>query len=179
MKEMSTLTFPNKAEPYEIVDAAARSDIADLKSNRETKSDAQAKLLEAKSYTDTAVDTAKNDLLNGAGAAYDTLKELGDLISENVDAIDALETVAANKQNKLSGSEGQFVGFDNTGNAVPQNSPIPSSTASDNGKVLTVANGVPVWSEGAPICIFDIDDDGVLFSTNSLPILPSAEEGEF
>lgn len=39
----------------------------------------------------------KNDLLNGAGAAYDTLKELGALIDENTDAIDALETVAANK----------------------------------------------------------------------------------
>lgn len=41
----------------------------------------------------------KNDLLNGAGSAYDTLKELGDLIDVNVDAIDALETVAASKAN--------------------------------------------------------------------------------
>lgn len=38
MKEMSTLTFPNKAEPYEIVDAAARSDIANLKANYQIKS---------------------------------------------------------------------------------------------------------------------------------------------
>ena len=55
----------------------------------------------AKSYADSAASTAankvKDDLLNGAGTAYDTLKELGDLIDDNVDAIDALEAVAAGK----------------------------------------------------------------------------------
>lgn len=39
----------------------------------------------------------KNDLLNGAGSAYDTLKELGDLIDDNKDAIDVLEAVASGK----------------------------------------------------------------------------------
>lgn len=105
----------------------------------ESKSDASAKLTEAKTYTDTvastksdsthnhdsaydakgaaaealnsaknyadsaassAANTVKNDLLNGAGGAYDTLKELGDLINENTDAIDALETVASGKADK-------------------------------------------------------------------------------
>lgn len=42
-----------------------------------------------------AKQAVKNDLLDGAGAAYDTLKELGALIDTNRDAIDALETVAA------------------------------------------------------------------------------------
>lgn len=42
----------------------------------------------------------KNELLNGAGAAYDTLKELGDLISDNQGAIEALENLAANKADK-------------------------------------------------------------------------------
>jgi hypothetical protein len=42
----------------------------------------------------------KNDLLNGAGEAYDTLKELGELIDENVDAIAALEIVATGKADK-------------------------------------------------------------------------------
>mgnify|MGYP006974378030 CR=1 FL=1 len=36
-------------------------------------------------------------MLNGAGGAYDTLKELGELIDENHDAIEALEIVAASK----------------------------------------------------------------------------------
>lgn len=66
----------------------------------ETKTDASAKLDEAKEYADNAVAAVKNDLLNGAGEAYDTLKELGDLISENVDAIQALETVATGKADK-------------------------------------------------------------------------------
>jgi hypothetical protein len=42
----------------------------------------------------------KNELLNGAGAAYDTLKELGDLISINNNAINALNSVAAGKADK-------------------------------------------------------------------------------
>lgn len=56
-------------------------------------SKADAALASAKEYADGI----KDDLLNGAGTAYDTLKELGDLIDTNVDAIDALETVAAGK----------------------------------------------------------------------------------
>lgn len=63
----------------------------------ETKSDASSKLSEAKAYADSVSAQVKNDLLNGAGEAYDTLKELGDLIVDNGDAIEALETVAAGK----------------------------------------------------------------------------------
>lgn len=50
-----------------------------------------------KEYVDEAISATKDDLLNGAGEAYDTLKELADLIDENHDAIDVLETVAAGK----------------------------------------------------------------------------------
>jgi hypothetical protein len=53
--------------------------------------------ISAKTYADNAAATVKNDLLNGAGEAYDTLKELGDLITDNVDAIDALREVASGK----------------------------------------------------------------------------------
>lgn len=60
------------------------------------KAKADAALASAKTYADGI----KNDLLNGAGSAYDTLKELGDLIDTNVDAIEALETVAAGKADK-------------------------------------------------------------------------------
>jgi len=48
-----------------------------------------------------SAEQVKNDLLNGAGPAYDTLKELGSLIAENVDAIEALETIATNKADKV------------------------------------------------------------------------------
>ena len=70
----------------------------------ETKTDATAKLTEAKNYADSAAssaaNTVKNDLLNGAGEQYDTLKELSDLINENTDALDALETIATGKADK-------------------------------------------------------------------------------
>ena len=70
----------------------------------ETKADATAKLEEVKGYADTAASNAatavKNDLLNGAGEAYDTLKELGDLIDDNKDALGALEQVATGKADK-------------------------------------------------------------------------------
>ena len=42
-----------------------------------------------------AKQAVKNDLLDGAGAAYDTLKELSDLIETNKTAIEALKTIAA------------------------------------------------------------------------------------
>ena len=42
-----------------------------------------------------AKQAVKDDLLGGAGAAYDTLKELADLITTNQDAIKALQDLAA------------------------------------------------------------------------------------
>ena len=71
-----------------------------ITSTYETKEDAAAKLTEAKTYADTAATTVKNDLLNGAGAAYDTLKELADEIIGNDQAIEVLTSTAANKAEK-------------------------------------------------------------------------------
>jgi chromosome segregation ATPase len=42
-----------------------------------------------------AKQAVKDDLLGGAGTAYDTLKELADLISTNASSIEALEALAA------------------------------------------------------------------------------------
>ena len=47
-----------------------------------------------------ATEAVKEELLNGAGAAYDTLRELGDLIDTNTTALDALEQVALSKADK-------------------------------------------------------------------------------
>jgi len=58
-------------------------------------------LASAKTYADSVGAAVKNDLLNNAGTAYDTLKELGDLIDDNTDAIEALEAVAAGKANSV------------------------------------------------------------------------------
>lgn len=48
------------------------------------------KLEEYKQQSKEYADGIKNDLLNGAGEAYDTLKELGDALEENKDIIDTL-----------------------------------------------------------------------------------------
>ena len=66
----------------------------------DTKGAAADALDDAKTYADNAAAAVKNDLLNGAGGAYDTLKELGDLIDDNKDAIDALEDIAVGKADK-------------------------------------------------------------------------------
>ena len=63
----------------------------------DAKGSADTALASAKTYADSAAKKVKDDLLNGAGGAYDTLKELGDLIDDNTDAIDALETIASGK----------------------------------------------------------------------------------
>lgn len=47
-----------------------------------------------------AAEAVKNELLNGAGEAFDTLKELGTLINDNKDAINALELIATGKADK-------------------------------------------------------------------------------
>lgn len=71
-----------------------------ITSTYETKADATTKLNTAKAYADAAAAQVKNDLLNGAGEAYDTLSELGALIDDNTDAIEALNKVAAGKADK-------------------------------------------------------------------------------
>ena len=63
----------------------------------ETKTDANTKLNDAKAYADNAANAVKTSLLGGAGAAYDTLKELADLIKANDSVLDALQPLVENK----------------------------------------------------------------------------------
>ncbi len=74
--------------------------------NLTTKAYVDGQITEVAASAQEYADNVKNDLLNGAGAAYDTLKELGDLIDENVDAIEALETVAANHSSNKNNPHG-------------------------------------------------------------------------
>ena len=63
---------------------------------------ANEKLEEYKEQSKEYADGIKNDLLNGAGEAYDTLKELGDAIEDNKDVIKALNSISANKVDKTT-----------------------------------------------------------------------------
>ena len=58
----------------------------------------------SKEYVDTSITLAVNGLLNGAGPAYDTLKELGDAItnSGNTLSVEILNKVATEKTDRES-----------------------------------------------------------------------------
>lgn len=120
---------------------------SDTSHNHDSKYDAKgastAALASAKSYTDNAVTTVKNDLLNGAGAAYDTLKELGDLIDDNADAIEALETIASGKAN----AEHEHEIADVTGLQTA----LDGKAASSHGTHVTWATGTPKMNGTAAV----------------------------
>ena len=65
---------------------------AGITANAKAVSDLATQVAQDIADAKTAV---KNDLLNGAGTAYDTLKELGDLIDANKDNVTALQQLAA------------------------------------------------------------------------------------
>lgn len=94
-------TITNKAVDITVPTTASEIGAATSDHNHDSKYDAKGAaanaLSSAQSYADSAATKVKNDLLNGAGVAYDTLKELGDLIVDNKDAIGALETIASGK----------------------------------------------------------------------------------
>lgn len=119
----------------------------------ETKSDATAKLNEAKTYADNAADTVKNDLLGNAGGAYDTLKELGDLIDTNHDAIEALETVASGKADKThihteaTTSESGFLSAENKTQLNNGGSPIVITSGTGAAYTATVS-GITTLTAG-------------------------------
>ncbi len=70
---------------------ANKTEIDDTKSTK-TNAWSAVKIADAIS---TASTNLKSELLGGAGEAYDTLKELADLIATNKTAIEALQTIAA------------------------------------------------------------------------------------
>lgn len=72
-------------------DIASKSEIDDTKTTTTNVWSASKTATEIS----TAATNLKNDLLGGAGTAYDTLKELADLIETNKDAIEALQALAA------------------------------------------------------------------------------------
>ena len=76
-----------------------QADVYEIRGNQITNTHFQSNIIK-QSDIDTSVNNLKNDLLNGAGEAYDTLKELGELIDDNQDAIEALEIIATGKADK-------------------------------------------------------------------------------
>lgn len=103
---------------------------------------ASSALASAKTYADSVGASVKNDLLNGAGAAYDTLKELGDLIVDNADAIEALETIASGKADK--NHTHSYAGSSSVGGSATSAVKLDTSTAGDANTPVYFSGGKPV-----------------------------------
>ena len=138
--------------------------------------------LATEAYADQAAAAIKNDLLNGAGDAYDTLKELGELIDENKDAIDALEIIATEKADKVhTHAKSQITDFPTSMpasdvSAWAKAASKPTYTASEVG--ARPSTWTPTAADvGAATCVTitipkgrmrgDIDGDGKITATDS------------
>ncbi len=100
---LSSLTTTEKGSLVGAIDELVTS-VADIKAKIEAKSEIDdTKSTKTNAWSavkianeiSTASTNLKNELLGGAGEAYDTLKELADLIATNKTAIEALEALAA------------------------------------------------------------------------------------
>lgn len=76
------------------VESIESLNLADLIDDTQTLTDKVWSSSKTQSEINGAAQQVKDDLLGGAGEAYDTLKELADLITDNKDAIDALKEIA-------------------------------------------------------------------------------------
>ncbi len=156
-------TSATKADTAMYASQADTDDNGDVISmTYETKADASAKLVEAKQYADSSASTAanavKNDLLNGAGTAYDTLKELGGLIDENQDAIDALETVAAGKVPTSRTVNGKALDADITLSASDVGADASGSASSALASAQTYTDNAVAQKSQVQIITWEDDD---------------------
>ena len=97
----------------------------------DSKGAANSALESAKAYANGI----KTDLLNGAGDAYDTLKELGELIDDNKEAIDALREIATGGGTAVEYNATISTSWTSEGNLYKQTISIPGLLSTDDGVV--------------------------------------------
>lgn len=110
---------------------------------------------------------------NNVQAALSAVADAGVSVPENANSNDlpaAVLALANEKQDKLTGTKGQVVGFDAEGNPVAQDK--PSYTAND-------VSAVPAEEKGAPEGVATLGADGKV-PTGQLPAMdyvPASEKG--
>lgn len=126
---------------------------------------------ELKTYSEQYATGIKNDLLNGAGGAYDTLKELGDLIDDNTDAIDALDKVAASKApiNHASTATTYGIGTGSNYGHVKLSDSINSSNSATSGVAATpqavkIAHDAAIDAKENSIVALDINGKTITYT---------------
>ena len=96
--DLSTLTTSQKASLVlainELKSAISQIDISKVIEDGQTAADKTWSSNKILSEITTKCNEVKNALLGGAGDAYDTLKELADLITDNKELIDSLQELA-------------------------------------------------------------------------------------
>lgn len=131
--------------------------------------DAGSKKLASESYVNEQV----ANLVNSAPAKLNTLDELAAALGDDENFANTVTTELSKKANTSD--------LNNYATKTALNAYQTKITGQEGQVVVINAAGQPVAQDISlePICVFDIDEDGALFSTSSLPLLPTAEEGEF
>lgn len=89
-------------------------------------------------------------------SALDTIRQTGVSVPENAtcDALPAAAAALANeKQNKLTGTQGQVVGFDSFGNAIAQEAPSGLPEGGTQGQLLAQGANGAEWVDN-PVVAF-------------------------
>lgn len=118
---------------------------------------------------DTAVNWTVNNpvLLNGEIILIDT--DSGELRAKVGDGTktytqlpftdEILRNLITNKQNKLIGTQGQVVGFDEDGNAIAQEAPSGLPEGGTDGKILGYGSSGPQWIDASKTASFVIQSN--------------------
>lgn len=109
-----------------------------------------------------AKQAVKDDLLQGAGAAYDSLKELGDLIDTNKEAIDAVKALAAGHV-KFDGAQS----LSNTQKSQARSNIGAASETALAAKLNATVAKVGGGSDPAAVNLNEISDEGEFFVAKS------------
>lgn len=115
-----------------------------------------------------AAEAIKNELLNGASNAFDTLKELGDLIETNKDALSVLESVAAGKADKEHG-HGEYAlktALENL--ASKTDIPVSISQLTNDSGYITLSDLPEVEIPEVPTKVSELENDSNYATTEDV-----------
>ena len=117
----------------------------------------------------TAATTVKNDLLGGAGEAYDTLKELADLIGENETALEAYATKESLATVATSGSYSDLTNKP----TIPTVPTVVSAFTNDAG-YLTTHQSLDAYATKASLAA--VATSGSYNDLSDRPVIPEGAE---
>lgn len=130
---------------------------------------------------DSAISTAVSNVVNGAPAAFDTLKEIADWITTDTTGAAAILADVANKANKVtSATSGNFAGLDSNGDLTDSGYNAASFQAAGSYKTTQVAVSDPTTGSSTSTYEFIAsvaqDTNGVITATKEAVRSASASQ---